>query len=316
MSGKLFHLSGTGVTELPSSRFLIERELQRLLESHLETFLGVRFLASEFGTGARHGGRIDTLGIDENNVPVIIEYKREVHDSVINQGLFYLDWLVNSKAEFRLLVQDTLGSAVAAAIDWSSPRLICIAAGFTHYDTYAVQQISRSIELLRYKRYGQEHLMLELVNTPLTVTTQAASPSVRPVPPSLPTVPDADNPAPGVTVTAESALLKGTPELIERYRMLAEYIQGLGDDVQVKTLKLYFAFKRLKNFVTVVPGSNKNELWLYLKLDPATVQPEDNFTRDVRAIGHWGTGDLELTIRTDADLEKAKPLLLRSYEQS
>ena len=43
---------------------------------------------------------------------------------------------------------------------------------------------------------------------------------------------------------------------------------------------------------------------------------EDNFTRDVRTIGHWGTGDLELTLRTDADLEKAKPLLLRSYEQS
>lgn len=24
-------------------------------------------------------------------------------------------------------------------------------------------------------------------------------------------------------------------------------------------------------------------------------------------IGHWGTGDLELTLRTSADLEKAKP---------
>jgi len=315
MSGKLFHLSGTGVTELPSSRFPIERELQRLLEAHLETFLGVRFLASEFTTGARHGGRIDTLGIDENNVPVIIEYKREVHDSVINQGLFYLDWLVNSKGEFRLLVQDKLGSTVAASIDWASPRLICIAAGFTHYDTYAVQQISRSIELVRYKRYGQEHLMLELVNTPLTVTTPAVK-AISPVPPTVPPVPDADGTVPGVAVTAETALQKGSPELIERYRTLAEYLQGLGDDVQVKTLKLYFAFKRLKNFVTVVPGSSKNELWLYLKLDPATVQLEDNFSRDVRTIGHWGTGDLELTIRTDADLEKAKPLLLRSYEQS
>jgi len=239
----------------------------------------------------------------------------QVHDSVINQGLFYLDWLVNSKGEFRLLVQDKLGSTVAASIDWASPRLICIAAGFTHYDTYAVQQISRSIELVRYKRYGQEHLMLELVNTPLTVTTPAVK-AISPVPPTVPPVPDADGTVPGVAVTAETALQKGSPELIERYRTLAEYLQGLGDDVQVKTLKLYFAFKRLKNFVTVVPGSSKNELWLYLKLDPATVQLEDNFSRDVRTIGHWGTGDLELTIRTDADLEKAKPLLLRSYEQS
>lgn len=311
MSGKLFHLTASGVTELPGSRYPIERELQLLLEAHLEIFLGVRFLASEFTTGARYGGRIDTLGIDENNVPVIIEYKREVHDSVINQGLFYLDWLVNSRAEFRLLVQDKLGAEAAAAIDWASPRLICIAGDFTRYDTYAVQQINRSIELVRYRRYGQEHLMLELVNTPLTVTT-----AVKAVPPVVPTLTDGETALPGVAVTAETTLQKGSPELTERYRMLAEYVLGLGDDVQVKTLKLYFAFKRLKNFVTVVPGIGKSELWLYLKLDPSTVQLEDNFTKDVRTIGHWGTGDLELTIRSDEDLEKAKPLILRSYEQS
>ena len=312
MSGKLFHLSDTGVTELPGSRYPIERELQRLLEAHLETFLGVRFLASEFTTGARYGGRIDTLGIDENNVPVIIEYKREVHDSVINQGLFYLDWLVNSKAEFRLLVQDRLGAEAAAAIDWASPRLICIAGDFTRYDTYAVQQINRSIELVRYRRYGHEHLMLELANTPLIVAT----PTAKAVTAAAVVTVNADAGSTGAIITAETALQKGSPELIERYRALAEYLVGLGDDVQIKTLKLYFAFKRLKNFVTVVPGSNKNELWLYLKLDPDTVPLEDNFTRDVRTIGHWGTGDLELTLRTDADLEKAKPLLLRSYEQS
>ena len=31
--------------------------------------------------------------IDENNSPVIIEYKRSTNENVINQGLFYLDWL-------------------------------------------------------------------------------------------------------------------------------------------------------------------------------------------------------------------------------
>ena len=310
MSGKLFHLTPTGVIELAGSRYPIERELQRLLEQHLEIFLGVRFVASEHPTGARHGGRIDTLGIDENNVPVIIEYKREVHDSVINQGLFYLDWLVNSKAEFRLLVQDRLGTEAAAAIDWASPRLICIAGDFTRYDTYAVQQINRSIELVRYRRYGHEHLMLELANTPLTVAT----PTARVVPPVPLAVSDADGTVPGITVTAETTLQKASSDVIERYRLLTEYLLGLGDDVQIKTSKLYFAFKRLKNFVTVVPS--RSELMLNLKLDPRSVTLEAGFTRDVRTISHWGTGDLELIIRTDDDLEKAKPLLLRSYEQS
>lgn len=53
------------------------------------TFFGVKFLASEFTT--TNGGRIDSLGIDEDNCPVIFEYKRSTNENVINQGLFYLD---------------------------------------------------------------------------------------------------------------------------------------------------------------------------------------------------------------------------------
>ena len=55
---------------------------------------------------------------------------------------------------------------------------------------------------------------------------------------------------------------------------------------------------------------------LYVKLNPDEVQLEDGFTRDVRNIGHYGTGDLEITIRTEEDLTKAEPLILRSYEGS
>lgn len=66
----------------------VEKSLQLIIERHLETFLGVPFLASEYSTGKRHADRIDTLGINENNSPVIIEYKRSLNENVINQGLF------------------------------------------------------------------------------------------------------------------------------------------------------------------------------------------------------------------------------------
>jgi predicted transport protein len=46
------------------------------------------------------------------------------------------------------------------------------------------------------------------------------------------------------------------------------------------------------------------------------VEIEDGFTRDVRKVGHFGTGDLEVTIRSHADLERAKPLIAQSYEAS
>ncbi|ULH15488.1 DUF5655 domain-containing protein [Deinococcus sp. KNUC1210] len=85
--------------------------------------------------------------------------------------------------------------------------------------------------------------------------------------------------------------------------------------MQSKTLKFYFAFRRLKNFVCVVPVPQKSALLLYLKLDLAVVDLEEGFSRDVSKIGHWATGDLELTIRNDKDLERAKPLIRLAYEQ-
>jgi predicted transport protein len=55
---------------------------------------------------------------------------------------------------------------------------------------------------------------------------------------------------------------------------------------------------------------------LYLHLDPETVQLEDGFIADMRNKGHWGTGDLEVVVRNLDSLEKAKPLIVRSFNQS
>lgn len=99
---QLFRLQGTStVTELTSQAAPLEKTLQALIEGQMETFLGVRFLASEYATGKTHRGRIDSLGLDENGCPVIVEYKRHSTENVINQGLFYLDWLLDHQAEFR-----------------------------------------------------------------------------------------------------------------------------------------------------------------------------------------------------------------------
>src|SRR3989440_3263506 len=161
---KLFKVSNGSAQELQGASIAVEKTLQTLIENHLEAFLGIRFLTTEHPTGKTHGGRIDTLGIDENGSPVIIEYKRALNENVINQGLFYLDWLMDHKAEFELLVMKKLGDKVANSIEWSAPRLLCIASDFTRYDEHAVQQINRNIELIRYRRYGNELLLFELVN--------------------------------------------------------------------------------------------------------------------------------------------------------
>ena len=175
---KFFRIEADSVAELPAESVAVERSLQTLLVKHLEAFLDVRFLASEYTTGKTHGGRTDTLGLDDNDCPVIIEYKRALNRNVINQGLYYLDWLMDHKGEFALLVQKKLGTSSTDQIEWGSPRLLCIAGDFTKFDEHAVQQIDRNIELLRYRRHGADLLLLELVN----VSSAATAPVIQSLP--------------------------------------------------------------------------------------------------------------------------------------
>jgi len=299
---KLFRVDGNDVCELDSQSVTVEKSLQSLIENHLEIFFGVRFLATEYATGKTHGGRIDTLGIDENGCPVIIEYKRTTNQNVINQGLFYLDWLLDHKAEFKLLVLEKLGEEAAAEIEWTGPRLICIAGDFNRYDEHAVQQINRNIELIRYRRYSEDLVLLDLVNAVTATSTEEEGP----IPPA----------GTAAYKTISETLAQLTGELKDRFEAVCEFLQGLGDDVQMKTLKFYLAFKRIKNFACVEVRIQEKKILIYTKLDPTAVPPEDSFTRNVTNIGHFGTGNLEITIRNAADFEKAKPLLVQAYEGS
>lgn len=306
---KLFRLSNGQATELRGDASDLEKPLQNLIEANLEVLLGIRFLATEYSTGKTHGGRIDSLGLDENNCPVILEYKRSVGENVINQGLFYLDWLMDHQAEFKLLVLDKFGKEVADVIDWGAPRLVCIAADFTKYDGHAVQQINRNIELIRYRRFGDELLLFELANASSAV---GPKPSGKvPKAPKDVKEPGADKPVGPDKPYAETVATLSSA-LQDLLASLEDYTLSLGDDVQRKELRLYVAFKRLKNFATLVP--QKGRLLLYLHLDPTNVMKLLPSAEDVSQKGHWGTGDVVIPLATQADLDAVKPFIAEAYE--
>jgi predicted transport protein len=191
----------------------------------------------------------------------------------------------------------------------TAPRLVCIAADFTKYDGHAVQQINRNIELIRYRRFGDELLLLEGANAASASGGRAAAGKAAAKVPK----PEASATKPATGDRSFAEWLPALPaHLSELLSSLEGYVLSLGDDVQRKELKLYVAFKRLKNFATVVP--QKNRLLLYLHLNPDLLAPLPPNGRDVRQQGHWGTGDLELSLTAQADLDMAKPLILMSYE--
>ena len=72
----------------------------------------------------------------------------------------------------------------------------------------------------------------------------------------------------------------------------------------------------IKNFACVEFRPSTSKILVFVKVDPASVELEEGFTRDVSKVGHFGTGDLEITLSSASDLERAKPLIERSYEAS
>lgn len=296
---KLFSLKGQ-VKELNSNQVPLEKELQQLLEQNMSTFFGVTFLKSEYRIT---NGRMDSIGIDENNCPVIFEYKRSVNENVINQGLFYLDWLLDHKADFKLLVMDILGSEQADKIDWSMPCVICVANDFTKFDEHTVNQMQRNIKLVKYKKFGNDLISLEYLNAPQVQPIEFDDGFVKQTKKSNSKDKDFDQ-------YFNEAGIKNQ----NLFYSVRDYILSLGDDVSENRLKLYVAFKKVRNIICA--EVYRNNVCLHLRLNPDTVDLAQGFIEDVRNKGHWGTGDLRINLKSVEDFEKAKPLLDRAYNEN
>ncbi|QFQ97415.1 DUF91 domain-containing protein [Streptomyces phaeolivaceus] len=293
MSGlKLFHTTNGGVTEVAPRLAEVEADVQGLVEAHMETMLGVRLLASEYVIDCADGGRIDSLGLDENGAPVVVEFKRGTAAGVVNQGLYYMAWLMAHRDAFRHLVRDRLGVSAASQVLWSAPRLICVAGDFTRYDAHAVREHRRSIDLVRYRFFGRDLIGLETVAsvTGRTPTVRRPRRGAAGLPP----------------VRAQGGALTKLAEAVD------EVLLGLGDGVSRVQRKQYRAYQRLRNFACVCPPQ-KTKLLVYLKADPKEVDLIPGFTRDVTEVGHHGTGDLEVQLRSERDVERAVDLFRASW---
>lgn len=305
----LYQLKQQKVKQIKPSSFRNERELQKLFEVNLEELLGVRFVASEFTTGDRQRGRIDSLGIDQDGTPVIVEYKKTGKENVINQGLFYLDWLVDHKGDFTLAAQQTLGNEIE--IDWSSPRLILVAESFSEYDKYAVNRIGANIQLWTYRRYGDDFLFLESI---YATTSQKVSKKEKTV--EVEEVSDDSDEAEEIVYTLDDHLKGKSEDVKILFDALKERIFGLNvdGDILEKPNKIYISYKHGKNFCEVRPQSKEIKIWLDISF--TELNDPKKLSRDVSQVGHYGTGEVETKLGNLSELDDVMDLIEQSYKQT
>ncbi len=302
----LFSISKISLVTVDQTNFDSEKHLQTLIEKNLQTVFGCRFVASEFSTGVQHAGRIDTLALSEDDNPVIIEYKKIESSDLINQSLFYLAWIQDHRGDFEIAAQKALGPV---PVDWSGIRVICIAPNYKKYDLHAARVMGADLELWTYRLFTNGSLYLEevfhkSVATPSTTTAYGKE---------LTTGQKAALSRKTGVYTVEQHF-SGKPAAIkELARRVEEFLLSLDPSIEEAPKKYYIAYKTSQNIACMEP--QKEKVLLFVKLDPKKVDLPRKIARDVTGIGHFGTGDLELSVRTQDDLEKVKPVLERAYQR-
>jgi len=298
----IYSIENHAAKRIPAVKVGLEKDVQKIFEKNLEEILDITFLASEYRTS--FGGRMDTLGIDHNGSPVIIEYKRGQNDSVINQGLSYLRWLLDHKADFEAL---THRANIATAIDWASPRVICVAESYNKFDLDTADLLPMDIELLRYRIYENNILLVEPeVQRKVKISTSDIFEK-------------AEKPKgefrEKIRHSVDDHLKTASPQTRELFAAVREKITALDESIIEESKAKYIAYKLTTNFVDIVVY--KDSLKLFLNVPSGTLIDSSVIARDLtkpKAIGHWGNGDYEVKLERNEDMDAVMGLIKQSYE--
>lgn len=294
--------SDSKVLQLKKTSFCNEKELQKFVERNLLELFNIQFVASEFIIGQKYAGRIDTLGLDENGCPVIIEYKWTESENVINQGLFYLDWLMDHKGDFELAVQKSLGMDVK--VNWDAPRLILIAQSFSKYDSYAVNRIGENIELKVYRLYEDNLFYIDDVTRIDASMERDTSKKGE----GQSTKRSAD------TYNLDEHLNGKSDYIVELFSELDEHIHALGDNIIRKILKKYIGYQTTRNFCELIVQSKS--IKVHIDIEYNQLCDPRGMAEDVSSVGRWATGPTRVYVHLLEDIQYVMGLIRQSYERT
>jgi len=284
----LFKLSDNlTLVKINRREFKNEQELHQLIENNIRYTMGIRLIASEYPIP---NGRIDTLGLDEDGVPVIIEYKWKKDLSAIVQGLFYLDWVMQNRRPFESIVKDILGKDVV--VNWSTqPRLIIIAQDFETKELSAINLMRPSVELKKYSLY-EGLFNIEDVNI------------IKPGP-MIGAVPE------GEKYTIEQLLKKTTTEINGLFSELRDKILALSDAVWEKVGAWYVDYRTTSTFASI--NVQKARLKIFIKIGTKEVEDPLKICKPVPEKYGYGLLNTQFELSRKEDLDYAMKLIIQAY---
>lgn len=295
----LYKNQNNQVNSLKEKPFKLEKEIQNLFEANLIALTNLQFIKSEFTI---KNNRIDTLAFDEeSNAFVIIEYKRNQNYSVIDQGVSYLNLMLEYKADFIVEYNESQKETLKRSdVDWSQSRIIFVSPSFTDFQKQSSNFKDLSIELWEIKQFENDVIVIN----PIKKSKSA---------PSIKQVQNNDNSeiskvTQEIKIYNEEDHITGkSDDIIELYETFKNAILQLSSDIEVVPKKMYVAFK-LKNNIVDIRIQQKN-LIFWINMKKGTLDDPKNLTIDASSKGHYGNGDYELSISDTQNLEYIMSLI-------
>ncbi len=297
---QLFNIKHDKLNSINEQPFKLEKDIQNLFEKNLQTISNLKFVKSEF---AVKDYRIDTLAYDtEANAFVIIEYKKSSNLSVIDQGVTYLNLMLEYKANFIIEYNESCKENLKRnQIDWSQSRIIFVAPAFTEYQKQSTNFKDLPIELWEIKKFENNLISIN------PVKKSKSAPTISNVQKNKNST--LAKVTREIVVYDEAYHLKDhSDDVLELYDSFKNAILTLSPDLEITPQKLYIAFKRGKNNIVSIHLQNQSlKMWINAK--KGFLDDLKNITKDVSQLGHWGTGDYEIIVSDSKYLEYIMSLI-------
>jgi predicted transport protein len=294
----IFKIENTSLVEIQEKPFKLEREIQALFEDNLQTIMGLTLVRSEFTIKNK---RIDSLAYDEQaKAFIIIEYKRDKNVSVIDQGFTYLSLMLENKADFIVEYNEQLKRNLQRTdVDWSQTRVAFVSPSFTENQILATNFKDIAIELWEVKRYS---------NDTVAINELKKSRSAESIKPLAQQNAEFKRVTDEIKVYTEDKHLDyASEEMAELYEKFKNATLNLADDIEVKPQKDYIAFKKDRNIVCY--ELQKKQMKIFIGAKWGTIEDSKGLARDVSQVGHFGTGDYQIQVDSDNDLEYIMSLI-------
>lgn len=291
---QLYHQQKNTLLGLKEKSFKLEKDIQKLFETNLEQITGYTFVKTEF---IIKNSRIDTLAFDEESKAfVIIEYKRERNDGVVDQGLSYLNLMLEYKGDFIVEYNESCNKNLKRTdIDWSQSKVLFVAPSFNNYQKQSSNFKDLPIELWEIKRFENDVIVIN------PIKKSQSAPSFKQVQTSHKES-EINKVVKEIKVYTEEDLLNNkSDEIKELFETYKSAILNLSTDIEVVPLKHYISFRKIKNIANLEIQQRQLKIWINLK--KGELDDSKKLTIDVSNTGHWGNGDYQLNITDTKNLE-------------